>query len=72
MGQNNPYRDSSDSDETKSQTSGEGHNGGNAGTGKSGGEDMGSEKKIDDERFGSRKADGENRTEDEGKKDAKG
>ena len=45
---------------------------GNAGAGKSGGEDMGSEKKIDDERFGSRKADGTNRQEDEGKRDAPG
>jgi hypothetical protein len=59
MGQNNPYRKSSDNDENNShpRTSGEGHSGGNAGAGKSGGEDMGSEKKIDDERFGSREAD---------------
>ena len=57
MGQNNPYRKSSDNDDNNShpRTSGAGHSGGNAGAGKSGGEDMGGEKKIDDERFGSRK-----------------
>ena len=73
MGQNNPYRHSSDKGESTvhPRASGEGHSGGNAGAGKSGGEDMGSEKRIDDERFGSREADGVNHTEDEGKRDAK-
>jgi hypothetical protein len=58
MGQNNPYRKSSDNEDnnTHPHASGEGHSGGNAGAGKSGGEDMGTEKKIDDERFGSREA----------------
>lgn len=58
MGQNNPYRSSSDQGESAvhQRATGEGHSGGNAGAGKSGGEDMGSEKKIDDERFGSEKA----------------
>ena len=58
MGQNAPYRSSSDNDDNNSHrhTQAAGHSGGNAGAGKSGGEDMGSEKKIDDERFGSRKA----------------
>ena len=58
MGQNDPYRKSSDKDDNNShpRTSAEGHSVGNAGAGKSGGEDMGAEKKIDDERFGSRKA----------------
>lgn len=37
------------------RTSAEGKTGGNAGAGKSGAEDLGTEKKIDDERFGSRK-----------------
>ena len=74
MGQNNPYRSTSDQGESTKhpRTRAEGHSGGNAGAGKSGGEDMGAEKKIDDERFGSRKAGGENRTEDQGKKDAPG
>lgn len=72
MGQNNPYRSSSDNQDSKSHTHtrAAGHSGGNAGAGKSGGEDMGSEKKIDDERFGSRKAGGTNEVKDEGKKDA--
>jgi hypothetical protein len=74
MAQNNPYRSSSDNEDNNSHphTRAEGHSGGNAGAGKSGGEDMGSEKKIDDERFGSRKADGTNDVKDEGKKDAPG
>lgn len=57
MGQNDPYRSSSDKGESTvhPRATGEGHSGGNAGAGKSGGEDMGSEKKIDDERFGSGK-----------------
>lgn len=72
MGQNAPYRSSSDNDDNNSHphTRAEGHSGGNAGAGKSGGEDMGAEKKIDDERFGSRKAIGQNRSEDEGTNDA--
>ena len=74
MGQNNPYRSSSDNDDNNDhpQTSGDHKSGGNAGAGQSGGEDMGSEKKTEDERFGSRKADGINHTEDEGKKDEPG
>ena len=74
MGQNAPYRSSSDNDDNNSHphTQAAGHSGGNAGAGKSGGEDMGSEKKIDDERFGSRKAGGANDIHDEGKKDAPG
>jgi len=74
MGQNNPYRNSSDKGESTvhARATGEGHSGGNAGAGKSGGEDMGSEKKIDDERFGSREAGGVNHQEDEGKRDAPG
>lgn len=67
------YRSSAD-DEMNDQTmrTGEGKSGGNAGAGKSGGEDMGSEKKVEDERFGSRQADGINHQEDEGKRDAPG
>ena len=74
MGQNNPYRSGSDKGESAvhPRSTGEGHGGGNAGAGRSGGEDMGSEKKIDDERFGSRKADGVDHTEDDGKRDAEG
>lgn len=37
------------------KTSGEGKSGGNAGAGKSGTEGLGTEKKTDDERFGSQK-----------------
>jgi hypothetical protein len=68
------YRSSSDdeSNNDHEHTRSEGHSGGNAGAGKSGGEDMGSEKKIDDERFGSREAGGINHQEDEGKKDEPG
>ena len=74
MGQNNPYRSSSDDDSNNRHrhASAAGHSGGNAGAGKSGGEDMGSEKKIDDERFGSRKPLGVRSTDDEGKRDAPG
>ena len=72
MGQNNPYRSTSDNEQNNdhAHTRAEGHSGGNAGAGRSGGEDMGSEKKIDDERFGSRQADGSTHDEDEGKRDA--
>ena len=68
------YRSSADDEKNNDHphTGAEGHSGGNAGAGQSGGEDLGSEKKIDDERFGSRKADGRDRHEDEGKKDAPG
>lgn len=71
MGQNDSGRSSGANEENKGHqpTSGDHKSGGNAGAGRSGGEDMGSEKKAADERFGSRKADGENHTEDEGKKD---
>jgi hypothetical protein len=72
MGQNNPYRKSSDHSNEHTRTRAEGHSGGNAGAGKSGGEDMGAEKKIDDERFGSRKAQHSDPWKDEGKKDAPG
>ena len=43
------------SNKNHSKTSGEGKTGGSAGAGKSGAEGLGSEKKIDDERFGSSK-----------------
>lgn len=69
------YRSSADDDRNKDHepTTGEGKSGGNAGAGKSGKEDMGSEKKIDDERFGSRKAtSGNQEDEDAGKKDEPG
>jgi hypothetical protein len=72
MGQNAPYRNSSDDQDDNTKTQAAGKSGGNAGAGKSGGEDKGSEKKIDDERFGSRKAGSANEVEDEGKKDAPG
>jgi hypothetical protein len=68
------YRNSADDYRNKehSKARAEGQSGGNAGAGKSGKEGLGTEKKTDDERFGSRKADGRNHTEDEGKKDAPG
>ena len=75
MGQNNSYRSSSDdqSNASHERTRAEGHSGGNAGAGKSGGEDMGSEKTIDDERFGSSKPQHPTSGhDDEGKKDAPG
>ena len=51
------YRKSGDDDSSNDhpETTGDGKSGGNAGAGKSGTEDLGSEKKVDDERFGSRK-----------------
>ena len=50
-------RSSSDdwSNKDHEKTSGEGKSGGNAGAGKSGKEGLGTEKKTDDERFGSSK-----------------
>ena len=73
MGQNNPYRSSSDTNQSHARTSAAGHSGGNAGAGKSGGEDLGTEKKIDDERFGSSKPmQHTSGRDDEGKKDAPG
>lgn len=68
------YRSSADDESNNDHphTRAEGHSGGNAGAGKSGGEDMGSEKKIDDERFGSRQASSSATQADEGKKDAPG
>lgn len=74
MGQNNPYRSSSDdqSNASHKRTRAEGHSGGNMGAGKSGGEDMGTEKRIDDERFGSNKPRHSEPWKDEGKKDAPG
>jgi hypothetical protein len=70
MGQNNPYRSTSDNEDNNDHphTRAVGHSGGNAGAGKSGGEDMGAEKKIDDERFGSRKPSGVKSADDSGKK----
>lgn len=74
MGQNNPYISGSDQVENTKhpRTGAAGRSGGNAGAGKSGGEDMGSEKKIDDDRFGSRKPLHSDPWADEGKKDAPG
>ena len=68
------YRSSADdySNKEHPKTHAEGKSGGNAGAGKSGTEGLGTEKKTDDERLGSRKASGVNHTEDEGKKDAPG
>lgn len=62
------YRSSADDESNNDHphTDPEGHSGGNAGAGRSGGEDMGSEKKIDDERYGSRKAGDENESTREG------
>jgi hypothetical protein len=56
------YRSSSDDDSNKDHelATGEGKSGGNAGAGKSGKEDLGSEKSTDDERMGSEKAKGGN------------
>ncbi|MEO5857906.1 MAG: hypothetical protein ABIR33_03050 [Pyrinomonadaceae bacterium] len=53
-------RKTSDNAENNSHphTEADGKSGGNAGAGKSGGEGLGTEKKIDDERFGSQKAAG--------------
>ena len=53
-------RRSSSDDESNNDhphTRAEGKSGGNAGAGKSGTEGLGTEKKIDDERFGSQKPD---------------
>ena len=53
-------RKSSDDESNNSHphTRAEGKSGGNAGAGKSGTEGLGTEKKIDDERFGSQKPQG--------------
>jgi hypothetical protein len=53
-------RSSSDdySNKKHPKTRAEGKSGGNAGAGKSGKEGLGTEKKIDDERFGSQKPEG--------------
>jgi len=55
MGQNNPYRSTSDNEQNNRHphTHSEGKSAGNAGAGKSGKEGLGTEKKVDDERFGS-------------------
>ncbi len=70
------YRSSADDESSNDHphTRAEGRSGGNAGAGQSGGEDLGSEKKIDDERFGSRQAHGTGGAydDDEGKRDARG
>ncbi|MEJ7624884.1 MAG: hypothetical protein WKF34_12900 [Pyrinomonadaceae bacterium] len=69
------YRNSSDDDSNNDHelATGEGKSGGNAGAGKSGKEDMGSEKSTVDERMGSQKWQGGNQEdEDGGKKDEKG
>ena len=74
MGQNNPYRSSSDdqSNASHKRTSAEHHTGGHMGAGKSGAEDLGTEKRIDDERFGSNTPHHSDPWADEGKKDAPG
>lgn len=59
-------------DNDKELATGEGKSGGNAGAGKSGKEDMGSEKPTNDERFGSSKPDHPDNNEDEGKNDNPG
>jgi len=59
-------------DNDKELATGEGKSGGNAGAGKSGREDMGSEKPTNDERFGSSKPDHSDNNEDEGKNDQPG
>lgn len=69
------YRSSADDDSNKDRVyaDAEGKSGGNTGAGQSGGEDLGSEKKVDDERFGSRKPEHhDDGHDDEGKKDAPG
>jgi hypothetical protein len=70
MGQNNPYRSSSDdySNKKHPKTRAEGKSGGKAGAGQSGEEGLGTEKKTDDERFGSQKASGTERIQNRGKK----
>jgi hypothetical protein len=57
MGQNNPYRSTSDNEQNNDHphTHTEGKSAGNMGAGKSGKEGLGTEKKVDDERFGSQK-----------------
>lgn len=70
-------RSSADNDPNKDNdqelTTGEGKSGGNAGAGQSGTEGLGSEKRTDDERFGSSKpANPTDGIDDEGKKDASG
>jgi len=57
MGQNNPYRRTSDNEQNNDHphTHSAGKSAGNAGAGKSGKEGLGTEKKVDDERFGSQK-----------------
>lgn len=60
MTQQQQRRSSSDdysNKENHPKTRGEGKSGGNAGAGKSGTEGLGTEKKTDDERFGSQKPD---------------
>jgi hypothetical protein len=68
------YRSSADDDSNNDHphTRAEHKSGGNAGAGKSGAEGLGTEKKIDDERFGSRKPAHSEPWKDEGKKDAPG
>lgn len=55
MGQNDPYRSTSDNEQNNSHphTHSDGKSAGNMGAGKSGQEGLGTEKKVDDERFGS-------------------
>ena len=69
------YRSTADDESNKEhpQSSGEGKSGGNAGAGRSGTEDLGSEKKSEDERWGSRKHQGgDQELEDAGNKDKPG
>lgn len=67
-------RSSADAElDDKTLKTGEGTSGGNAGAGKSGKEDMGSEKPTQDERFGSSKPEHpDDGIDDEGKRDAPG
>lgn len=76
MNQQN-YRSSADNDPNKNldeeMETGEGKSGGNSGAGKSGKEDLGSEKPTQDERFGSNKPEqSDDGHDDDGKKDAPG
>ena len=58
MTQNRRSSSDDESNNDHPHTRGEGKSGGNAGAGKSGTEGLGTEKKTDDERFGSQKPSG--------------
>lgn len=64
--------DDPNKDNDKELATGEGKSGGKSGAGKSGKENLGSEKPTDDERFGSSKPDHPRNDDDEGKKDERG